>query len=230
MYCINCGVKLADSQRTCPLCQTEPIRYLEQRKWESGSYPQNRQPDVRPKSGAVNGCILTFFLICAVVTGLVDLQTDKKLSWFGFAAGGMLLAYVVFALPLWFQKPNPVIFVPCSFGAACLYLLYMDLATTGTWFLPFAFPVTAAFGLLATAAVTLLRYIHGGRLYIIGGGFIALGGMLLLVESLLVSAFERRFVGWSLYPLFVLFLLGGLLIFLAINKTAREVMERKFFI
>jgi hypothetical protein len=37
------------------------------------------------------------------------------------------------------------------------------------------------------------------------------------------------FSGWSVYTLIVLVLLGGTLIFLGINKTARERMERRFF-
>jgi hypothetical protein len=35
---------------------------------------------------------------------------------------------------------------------------------------------------------------------------------------------------WSLYPLTALVLLGGMLIFLAICRPARETMERKFFL
>ena len=35
---------------------------------------------------------------------------------------------------------------------------------------------------------------------------------------------------WSGYPLVALVLLGGMLIFLAICRPARETMERKFFI
>ena len=41
--------------------------------------------------------------------------------------------------------------------------------------------------------------------------------------------FDIKFFGWSLYPLVVLVLLGGLMFYLAINKSAREVMERKLF-
>ena len=58
----------------------------------------------------------------------------------------------------------------------------------------------------------------------------ALGGTMLLIEYLLDITFGRAFVGWSIYPLAVLILLGGLLIYLAIDRSAREVMERKLFI
>jgi len=77
--------------------------------------------------------------------------------------------------------------------------------------------------------VTLLTCLKRGRLYVFGGAFISLGASMLLIEHLLDVAFKVPFRGWCVYPLVVLVLLGGLLIYLAINKTAREVMQRKLF-
>ena len=84
--------------------------------------------------------------------------------------------------------------------------------------------------LITSAVVTLLWYLRKGRLYIFGGAFIALGGFMLPMELLINLTFQRPFIGWSLYPLITLTLLGGLLIFLAICRPARETMERKLFI
>jgi hypothetical protein len=151
------------------------------------------------------------------------------LNWFGFAAGGILWVYIVFVLPLWFKKPNPVIFVPCDFAASALYLLYIDIAIGGGWFLSFAFPLIGALCLIISACVTLCYYIKRGHLYIWGGTFIAMGAYTLLIEFFLGIAFGIRFIGWSIYPLMVLTLLGGMLIYLAINRSAREMMERKLF-
>ena len=97
--------------------------------------------------------------------------------------------------------------------------------------MPFAFPVIGGIGIIVTAVTSLLRYVRKGKLYIYGGAAIAFGGLILMSEFLLDITFGiSRFYGWSLYPLTTLVLLGGLLIFLAICRSAREVMERKFFI
>ena len=59
----------------------------------------------------------------------------------------------------------------------------------------------------------------------------ALGAFMVLVEYLLCITFEPiRFYGWSVYPMTVLLILGGMLIFLAVNRRAREKMEKRFFI
>ena len=229
MYCINCGVTLADTEKRCPLCGTDPQNPNVERKEVCPLYPKDRCPGFRPKTGAINGSVLVSFLLPMLITFLVDWQADGQLNWFGYVAGGLLLGYVVFALPLWFRKPNPVIFVPCGFAAAGLYLLYIDLAVKGKWFLSFAFPITGVIALIVCTVVALLRYLRRGRLYIFGGAAIALGGMMPLMEYLLTFTFDLAFVGWSFYPLAVLTLLGGLLIYLAIDRSAREVMERKLF-
>ena len=59
----------------------------------------------------------------------------------------------------------------------------------------------------------------------------AFGVLMLGMEHLLVVTFDAiSFIGWSLYPLAVFFVLGGLLIFLAICRPARDMMERKTFL
>lgn len=229
MYCINCGVKLADTEKKCPLCYTEVYHPELKQPTARPLYPQNKAPKLNPNSKAFHGAVIILFLIPVLVTLLADLHNDLTLNWFGYVAGGVTLAYVSLALPQWFKKPNPVIFLPCSFAATAVYLLYINIATGGAWFMSFAFPVTAALALIFCTVVTLFRYVRRGRLYILGGAFMALGGTSLLIEFLLTVTFEISFKGWSIYPLAALFLLGGLLIYLGINRSAREMMERKLF-
>ena len=230
MYCVNCGVKLGDTEETCPFCHTVPGTPLERKEPVRALYPENRYPAGSFRTGAVNGTILILFLLPLLVTLFVDLHFDLQLNWFWFPAGAIALAYVIIALPIWFRKPNPIIFVPCDFAAAALYLLLIQFLTGGNWYFRFALPVTGSIGLIVTAVVVLLRCLKKGKLYIWGGAALAMGAVILLVEFLLSITFPIPFVGWSVYPLTVLTLLGGLLIFLAISSSAREKMERRFFV
>ena len=114
-------------------------------------------------------------------------------------------------------------------SSVALFLLYVNIATDGNWFLRFALPITVAFGMIVTAVVTLTYYLKRGRLYIFGGGMIGLGALALLIEFLSNIVFGVRYIGWSIYSLAVLALLGGALIYLAIDASAREIMEQKLF-
>lgn len=230
MYCIKCGVKLAHHQKECPLCGTVVFHPDIQPSGEP-SYPAQQKPAPQMRSQAALVIVTTLFLIPLLITLLCDMQINGSVTWSGYVVGALTVCYTMFVLPYWFRNPNPVIFVPCSFAAVGVFLLYISWATNGGWFLSFAFPVTGGVCLIVTAVVTLLRYVPRGGLYIIGGAFIALGAFMPLMEFLLNLTFNfpQVFI-WSIYPLVVLVLLGAMLIFLAICRPARETMEQKFFL
>jgi hypothetical protein len=231
MYCVNCGVKLADTEKKCPLCGVAAWHPEQIPGQGEPLYPADRYPaaQVSPKGAQI--IVTTLFLLPALITLLCDLQISGTVTWSGFVIGALAVAYVMLVLPFWFRRRNPVVFIPVSFAAVGLYVMYINLALDGDWFLSFAFPVVGVVGIIVTAVVTLLRYIRRGRLYVFGGALIALGLFMPLMEFLSVVTFESvRFAGWSFYPMIVLTLFGGMFLFLAGNGKARERMERKFFI
>ena len=231
MYCIKCGVKLADTEKHCPLCQTVVFHPDIPRPEVTPLYPPASYPapQVNPRTAHI--VLSTLYLLSMLIPLLCDLHIAGSVTWSGFVIGALLLSYVVLVLPFWFHRPNPVIFVPCGFAALGLYLLYINLATGGSWFLSFGLPVVGFICALVTAVVTLLRYVRRGQLYILGGAFMALRAFMPLMGFLLnLTFFAPRFAFWSLYPMTALVLLGGMLIFLAICRPARQTMERKFFL
>lgn len=231
MYCIKCGVRLADGEKACPLCGTAVYHPdLTVREGER-LYPKNEYPLPEKNAHLPQIIVTAVFLLTLFTVLLCDIQFSGGISWSGYVMGALLLVYVCTVLPSWFKDPNPVIFTPCGFAAVGLYLMYINIAMQGDWFLSFALPVTGGVCLIVTAVVTLTRYLKRGRLYIFGGAILALGAFMLLIEFLMSITFsEVKFIGWSFYPLMALIILGGLLIFLAIYRPAREAMERKFFI
>lgn len=231
MYCIKCGVKLADTEKKCPLCQTVVFHPDLAQPDAAPLYPEAHMPAPQVSSRATKIIIATAFLQALLISLVCNLQINHAVTWSGFVIGGLLLGYLIVFLPGWFRRPNPVIFVPCDFAATAVYLLYIDLVVGGHWFLSFAFPITGFICLIVTAMVVLLRYLRRGKLYVIGGGIIALGAFMPIMELLLCITFPGiPFIGWGFYPLVALVLLGGMLIFLAISRPARQAMERKFFI
>ncbi len=230
MYCVNCGVKLADTEEKCPLCGIVCFHPELPRPSAAGLYP-SQGPAPKVNSRVAQVILATLFLLPMLICMQVDMLVNSTVTWSGYVIGALAVIYVAALLPRWFSRPNPVIFVPSGFVAVGLYLLYINFAVGGDWFLSLAFPVTGGLGLIVTAVVALLRYVRRGALYILGGAAVALGGFMLLVEFLIHITFQQtRVFAWSLYPMTALVLLGGMLIFLAICRPARQTMERKFFI
>ena len=231
MYCVKCGVELADSEKHCPLCGTIVFHPDVTQSDEAPQYPAHKMPEEKGRSIIGHIILAVIFLLPILITLQCDLILNHRLTWSGYVIGALIVAYTVFVLPGWFIRPNPVIFAPVSCAVICAYLLYICYATGGSWFLTFAFPVTGFVTLILSAVITLLRYTKRGEYYIIGGASIAMGLFMPLMEFLMHLTFHHpdRIV-WSLYPLTVLSLFGGLMIFIGIYRPARQLMERKFFI
>lgn len=231
MYCIKCGVNLNDSQKSCPLCGTVVFHPdLTQPEGER-LYPRDRYPKVSVNRSTVMVVISAFFLTALLITALVDIQISGGITWSGYVIGALAVSYAVVVLPGWFRHANPIVFVPVDFCVVGLYVLYIDLVNSGGWFLGFALPVIGALGLITTAVVVLMRCVPRGRFFIFGGASMALGAFMPVMELLLKITFRLpKFYAWSLYPLVVLAILGGVLIYLGCSLRAREAMERKLFL
>ena len=98
MYCIQCGVELADTEKICPLCMTRVY------------HPEIHQPEVIPMYPAGREMVTAhhskakaIFLTVVIAMGLLfsvlcDLQLSGRISWSGYVVGGLLTAYVLLVL------------------------------------------------------------------------------------------------------------------------------------
>ena len=221
MYCVKCGVRLQDSMKTCPLCGT-PLWHPEETADDRGTY-SDRLPGRRPSSTIPAAVFLTFlFVSVSLVCFIFCRHTYGEVRWSGFVMLGLAAAYMCFVFPLWFRRPNPVIFVPVGFAAVEGLLLYVCGATGGHWFLSFAFPVVTLAALVSTAAVVFFRYMGRRKLFIIGSLLIAIGSCTMLVEFFQHITFGTRMFAWSLYSVSV-FSAGGL--FLILCGTVRPLRD-----
>ena len=175
MYCIKCGVELADSEKVCPLCGTRVYHPDLVQSDVPPAYPSDDSAEVKVNMRGVMFAVTLAFAALIVQLFICAFSFPGANIWAGFSIGGVLLIYIIVFLPMWFRHPNPIIFVPVDFAAVLVYVLYICLALHGNWFLSFAFPVIGAIALIVTAVVVLFRCLKHGRLYILGGALIANG-------------------------------------------------------
>ena len=227
MYCVKCGVKLQQGVERCPLCLT-PVWNPEVREERRG-YPETLPGTYRESAlpGAVALTVLC--AIAAIVTLTVCFKLYGALRWGGYVILGLGLFYVVVALPLWFRKPHGEVFVPIDHAAAALYVLYICLKTGGHWFLSFALPVIGTSCLISTALICLLKYVRGGRLFILGGFLLLLGGFTVLVEFFEHLTFGAEMFRWSLYSLAGFGSFGLFLLIAGMIPPLRLGMQKRFF-
>lgn len=231
MYCMQCGVKLADSEHTCPLCGLRAYHPdLPEQKGER-LYPATRQKEEKVNPSGALFLLTVLFLIPALITLLIDLRVNQHVDWSGYVIGSLIVLYTSLVLPAWFRRPNPVIFLPCSLASIALLCLYICINTGGKWFLSFAFPLIGSITLVLTAVVALIRYLRKGYLYIFGGAILLSGALTVPLEFLINLTFRiPHFSFWSLYPIIGCLLIGMALIVIAISRPLRESLHKKFFL
>ena len=231
MYCVQCGVKLADTESRCPLCGTRVFHPDIFREEGEPLYPVQKYPKAIKRNFVLQVLLTAACLLPFIIVMLCDMQFNREITWSGYVMGALALGYITVILPSWFKNPSPAVFTPCTFAAAAIYLWYINFATNGSWFWSFGLPVVACLAAIAIPAFTLLYYLKRGKLFVFGGASIALGAFMVLMEALMVATFDGLyFKGWSLYPLISLAFIGGILIFLGAYRPARESMERLFFV
>ena len=220
-----------DGEKQCPLCKTRVYHpdYISEKKEDT--FPRDKFPAREKRSLFIPALLTAVFLLPMIIVTLCDIQFMDGITWSGYVTGALMIIYSATVLPMWFRTPNPVIFVPVFFATVILYLLHINYACGGKWFLTFALPVAAGTALIICAAVTLIKYLKKGLLFVYGGAFILFGAGMIPMEYLLTLTFKSiNFIGWSFYPLITFAAVGGFLIFLGCYRPARDIMERKFFV
>ena len=230
MFCVKCGVELADSERKCPLCNT-PVYYPDLSELTERTYPKYKKTGEHSSRKGVNFVIVVGFVLAIAICILCDVEMNGGIEWSDYVLGGAALSYVVLFLPLWFRKPSPAIFVPCDFLAVALLLCYINLRLDGDWFISFAMPVTAFVALIVCSVVILSYYLRAGFLYIYGGASILFSLFFVVMEMLLHITFNiSHAMLWSFYPSTAFFILGISLIIIAIVPAFKESLRKIFSI
>ena len=142
-YCVNCGVKLPEGCRECPLCQT-PVIHPDSREIPAQKpFFATRKETVAPVSKKELALLLSAMLasVC-LCCGLINLAVRPDLPWSLYVMGAAGMLWLCFTPPLiWRPMPAPVRISLC-FGAAALYVLLIAFLTEGiVWYFHLALPV-----------------------------------------------------------------------------------------
>lgn len=141
-YCVNCGVELKDSEKTCPLCDVEVQN--PRAPWKEPAerpYPGRLEPVLKRADRRFFATLATLILCIPVaVTLLSDLLTDGMLTWSGYVAGAMALLFVWVILPLYCKRYYLLRLLSIDCLATLAYLKLIEYASRGTGFCPLPSP------------------------------------------------------------------------------------------
>ncbi|NMA07982.1 MAG: hypothetical protein GX929_02545 [Clostridiales bacterium] len=230
-YCVNCGVELKDSEKTCPLCDVEVQN--PRAPWKEPAerpYPGRLEPVLKRADRRFFATLATLILCIPVaVTLLSDLLTDGMLTWSGYVAGAMALLFVWVILPFYCKRYYLLRLLSIDCLATLAYLKLIEYASRGDWFLPIALPITVAVSVLVLLCALVLRnrkrFSVGVRVACV---FFAAGLATVAIDVILAHADDGSWMPrWSFYSVLPCVVLGVVAILMSRHNRLREEIRRR---
>lgn len=232
-YCVNCGVKLEQSLKTCPLCHTPVINPNE---LKTSDLSNNMGPfaatkgEVEPMKKHDIGLWLTLvFGSTALSCGLLNFLVFNHYYWSIPVIGACIVMWLFFC-PRMFLPQIPVsINLAVSGVSVIMYELAITLMTEqDRWFYELTLPITLVLlGLLALFGL-LYKYVSSSLVASALYFFIDIA-----IFSVALECFIDRFIGlnahifWSAIVLSVCAVISVALIAILSMKRLRETVRKR---
>ncbi len=158
-YCVNCGVELGESLKSCPLCQTDVINPASPYDNSLPSFFPTRREEVGPVSKREAALLLTAMLASvALCCGVLNLFFYSDTWWSFFIAGAAFMFWIWFVPPLIIRNMPiwPRLFLDvCAVG---IYVLLIALAVDGMdWYLGLILPIIICAAIIMPVLIWMLR-------------------------------------------------------------------------
>ena len=193
-YCVNCGVKLEQSLKTCPLCHTPVINpndpHTQIASCSYSAFPEKRgEVELARQKDA--GIWITIVLAASALTCFIlNITTFQTMRWALPVIGACILLWVFFCPKmLYTQLPLSLCL---GLDAVCIigYEYFLStLTSTDRWFFELALPITLMTEALAAIYVLLYKLVSCAVLSTVLYFFVEMGllnvGIELLIDRLL---------------------------------------------
>lgn len=230
-YCVNCGVELDPTAKSCPLCRTPVLNPNQTVDTElPPPFPSHRsevQPVSKKELALLLSVLLASVAVCCGVLNLFFLHSGRPWSLYVIGAAVMLWIWLVPPLlvrgmPLWLR----LAFDACAVGVY-VHLISIDLHGLD-WYLGLALPIILTGGAIVMALGLFLghgRSILSSITLIIGAVGLFIMGIELFVDRWLYRAYEP---GWSIVVATICVALIVPLLIVRRRPVLRDEVRRRF--
>jgi len=240
-YCVNCGVKLIESEKECPLCDCPVINPFGNKELpENAERPYPKRRDIL--KGIVDrrfiiSVISIIYLISIIICAAVDFIINSAFTWSLITTTSILLGWAFIILPVIVNKKAAVVYITADF--ALLMLLFYSIASfsgTYVWVLTLAFPIAiAAYIFINIFTYGVLKNFLRG-LYTIAY-ILATTVIFCVITEFFVWKYMRaniiedyQFSFWPIYVLIPCLIIAGFLCFIEKKKVIKRGLIKRFHI
>ncbi|MBQ2977953.1 MAG: hypothetical protein IJE17_10725 [Clostridia bacterium] len=230
-YCVHCGVKLGESEKRCPLCNTAVIDPAQPHDPSvPRAYPV-RTPGQQLKRNK-RFLLLLFALLLlapALLCLMIDLLLGSGVTWSIYPSGALALLYIAVAVPILTPKLWDIASLAADFVALSGYLFLVEqVVDSRPWFFPVVLP---SLGLAVLLLALVALACHRGwlnKLSCLAAICMAIGVECLGIEMIL-SNFVLDYItfNWSPYVAAPCIFIALVLFFINGNRAVREEVRRR---
>ena len=235
-YCVQCGVKLEQSLKTCPLCHTPVINPNEinitSNQDDIGPFA-TLKGQVEPMQKKDVGLWLTLvFGSTAIACGILNLFVFNHNYWSIPVIGACIVLWLFFC-PRMFL---PQLSLPFNLSISAVSVIFYELAITlmtknDRWFYEIALPITLVIMILTAISGLFYRYASKSLIALALYFFVDVA-----ILSVAIELFIDRYIGiqvhifWSAIVLSVCSVISvGLIAILSIKRLRITVKKRLHF-
>lgn len=228
-YCVNCGVKLAKSEKKCPLCNTKVINPNIKNNDFELAYPTAVEMFNTLNHKFITFLILTILIGLTLITVLCDLIITGSISWSIYVIFSMLCvsSYLSFLLIRNIYISHTLVFISLE-----LLLFVIAYLNNGMhWFVYLILP----FLLILWAYIMLCTFFIRKRRTSLFRSFticfsfssVALIGIECSID---LFRFESINCTWSLYASLPILIISVLMFIISFNKRLLNEIKQRIFI
>ena len=230
-YCVNCGVELEASLKTCPLCNTPVLnpRQLEQLKKAQSPFPAEKGSVEAVKRKDLGLLLSMVALATAATCGILNILVFQGYPW-SLAVIGVCAILWVIMVPVVIYTKQPIYVSLLYDGAVVVIYLYMLTFQTGSreWFLRLGLPITVLVTAVAELVTLCIRKLPRSfltvSLYLFTGIGLLCLGLEMLIDWYLAGEIA---LSWSAVVLTVCVILDIALITMLSRRRLRNEVRRR---
>ena len=228
-YCVNCGVKLKQSEKVCPLCNTKVIKPNNLKDKFTPAYSQ-----VVEKHKGINKkylCkLITVVLICAaIITVLCDLIFTGNITWSIYVIASILFLDSKLSFILFKNKFIPLIIDLFATEILIYVIAYLNNGLHWFYYLVCPFIFIIWFYIVLCAFVLSKKEYNLLRRFSVAFSFIS---VILLTIEMCVDMFkyEKILINWSIYAVLPITIIGLILFIISYNRKLIDEIKQRIFI
>ncbi len=228
-YCVNCGVKLKQSEKVCPLCNTKVINPNNLKDKFTPAYSQvvEKHKEINKKYLCE---LITVVLICAaIITVLCDLIFTGNITWSIYVIVSILFLDSKLSFILFKNKFIPLIIDLFATEILIYVIAYLNNGLHWFYYLVCPFIFIIWIYIVLCAFVLSKKKFNLLRRFSVAFSFIS---VILLTIEMCVDMFkyEKIIINWSIYAVLPITIIGLILFIISYNKKLMDEIKQRIFI